>query len=341
MKQVRLYGQQDLRMDEVPAPSPGPADAVVKVAMSGICGTDLGFLRQGYIGLRPHPGCSMPLGHEVVGTIHAVGEAVQGLALGQRVVVHPMRAPNRIGTGDPAHGAFAEYLLVRDAAAGKTVFPVSERLSDERIALAEPLAVAMHGLNIARAAPGESAIIYGAGPIGLSALVCLKHRGAGKVAVVDVVPHRLERARQLGADIVVNPQEGELRAALLEQMGTVRSPFTGQRKVDCALHFDCAGHGPLLEQAINLACTHARIVMLATHKQPVPLNMTELMMQEVALLGSISYPDEFPEVLAMLEDERIDLRPMVSHVYAFAEFQDAFATAQQAGESAKVLLRMA
>lgn len=338
MRQVRLHGPQDLRIDEVPMPVAGPGEVVVKVAMFGICGSDLGFARAGYIGRQsPQP---MPLGHELVGTIHQLGSDVSGLYIGQRVVVHPMHGSNRIGTGDPVHGGFAEYLLVREAVIGKSLFEIPENMSFERAVLTEPLAVGMHGLNLGEARADDRVTVFGAGPIGLGVIAALKHRGVQRIVAVDVIDSRLERAQQLGAEQVINPTRDDLPAALAEYFGKVRGSVTGQPLIDCSLYIDCAGHATLLQQTVALARDKARIVVLATHKQPVELDMVQLMIKELSLLGSLSYPDEFPEVLLMLSDDKLSVAPLLSHQFTFEAFADAFAAAQQAGDSAKVVVRL-
>ncbi|MCW8158409.1 alcohol dehydrogenase [Stutzerimonas stutzeri] len=336
MKQIRMYGPQDLRIDDVPRPVAGPRDVVVKVAMFGICGSDLAFARDGYIG-RP-TGQAIPLGHELAGTVFEVGSEVSGIRSGQRVVIHPMKSGNRIGTGDPEHGGFAEYLLVREAVLGDSIFPIDDSLSFDRAVLTEPIAVGMHGLNLGDVQAGDHAVVFGAGPIGLGAIAALKYRGAARVVAIDVVEERLERARQLGADLTINPAKEDVRATLEERLGTVKSMLTGLPLVDAGLYVDCAGHAPLLQQAVEMAKEGARIVILAKHKTPVSMDMVQVMSKELTVRGSLSYPTEFSEVIAMLGDTGLDMGPMVSHMFPFEQFEQAFATAQNAQQSAKVLV---
>ena len=136
MKAVRLHGRNDLRLDEIEEPAPGATDVVVRVAACGICGSDLSYLRTG--------GVSAPvvepigLGHELAGTIAAVGQEVRGLAPGMRVIVNPMGGGNAIGNGSP-EGAFAPLLLVRNAVVGDGIHQIPESLPFEKAALAEPL----------------------------------------------------------------------------------------------------------------------------------------------------------------------------------------------------------
>lgn len=338
MKQVRLYGPDDLRIVEVSRPSAGPQDVVVKVAAFGICGSDLNFAHLGYIG-RPN-GQAMPLGHELTGTIDEIGAEVQGLRRGQRVIVHPMKEGNRIGTGDTEHGGFAEYLLVRKAKLGDSIFLIGDDMDFERAVLTEPIAVGMHGLNLGEIRAGDRAVVLGAGPIGLGAVSALKYRGARKIVAIDVVDQRLERARQLGAEFTINAAKENVRAELEKFYGTVPRIVSGEPLVDCELYIDCAGNGPLLQETVVMAKDHARIVILARHKDVVPLDVVHLMSKELSLHGSLSYPTEFGQVLDMLNDASVDMTSMVSHVFSFDNFDQAFKTAQDPKLSAKVIVRV-
>lgn len=338
MKQVRLYGQNDLRVDEVERPRAGPRDVIVKVAAFGICGSDLNFAHVGYVG-RP-TGKAVPLGHELAGTIVEAGSDVKDIKVGQRVVVHPMKDGNRIGTGDAEHGGFAEFLLVQEAKLNDSIFPIAENMPFERAVLTEPIAVGMHGLNLGEIKPGDRAVVMGAGPIGLGAIAALKYRGAKNIVAVDVVEERLERARQLGAAFTINPTKADVRVELEKFYGTVPRVVSGEPLVDCELYVDCAGHGPLLQQTVVMAKDHARIVILARHKDVVCLDVVHLMTKELTVRGSLSYPTEFAEVLAMLNDASIDTAPLVSHVFGFEQFAEAFKVAQDAKQSAKVIVKV-
>jgi 2-desacetyl-2-hydroxyethyl bacteriochlorophyllide A dehydrogenase len=338
MKQVRLFGIQDLRIVDVPMPEPGPHDVVVKIAVFGICGSDLGFARDGYIGRSG--GQPLPLGHELVGTLHIVGDQVQDLRIGDRVVVHPMKGSNRIGTGDPEHGGFAEYLLVRDARLGESLFVIQDFLDFNRAVLTEPVAVGMHGLNQASVTANDTVVVFGAGPIGLGVIASLRYRKISKIVAVDVTDERLERARLLGAEYLINPAREDLQSALASCLGTQTSKLTGLPLIDASVFIDCAGHGPLLEQMVQMASDNARILVLATHKKPVQIDMVQVLIKEISLIGSLSYPVEFPEVIEMLSDKQLDISAMTSHCFAFEHFDQAFAMAQVPDQAAKVIVRM-
>ena len=175
MRQVRVHGPGDVRVDEVEPPRPGPRDAVVRVAACGICGTDLSFIRLG--GSKGPGGAPLCLGHEIAGVVEWVGSEVRGTPVGERVVVHPGTDElGRIGTG-AAEGGLTPALLVREAARGGRLFRVPDGLPLDVAALAEPLAVGMRAVERAEVRRGDKVAVFGCGPIGLFALATLLDRG--------------------------------------------------------------------------------------------------------------------------------------------------------------------
>ncbi|MFP6641667.1 MAG: alcohol dehydrogenase catalytic domain-containing protein, partial [Myxococcota bacterium] len=194
--QVQIHGPDDLRLDSVPVPRPGPRDAVVRVAACGICGSDVGYLRAG--GMMGPTGTPMPIGHEFSGTVEELGAEVRGVSLGDRVVVDPQGAANQIGNGG-SEGAFTRHLLVRNVPDGRCLIPIPDALSFEVAALAEPLGVGMQAVNRVRAEAGHRAVVFGAGPIGLAAVATLHDRGIEEIISVDLSETRLAVAKELGA----------------------------------------------------------------------------------------------------------------------------------------------
>ncbi|MDY0012593.1 MAG: zinc-binding dehydrogenase [Rhodocyclaceae bacterium] len=338
MRQVRLHGPHDLRLDEVELPPATERDVVVKVAAFGICGSDLHFVHQGGPG---GPAKSpIPVGHEVAGVIAALGSEVAGLQVGQRVVVDPMKGGNNIGIGSDAGGC-GEFLLVRNATLGGAIHPIPDAMSFQRAVLAEPLAVGRHAIHVGGAQPGDKVVVLGAGPIGLGMVASLHYLGVKDIVAVDVVEERLQRALALGASAVVNPARSDLKEELGALFGVVRHPMTGQKSVGADLFLDAAGFGPLIADAVGMARSGARIVIVAAHKQPLPLDMNQIMTKELVVRGSICYPTEFPDVLAMLGDDQVDLTALVSHVFPVEEFEAAFKTAADGKASAKVIVAFA
>lgn len=332
MRQVRLHGVDDLRFDEMPAPVAGPRDVLVKVAACGICGSDIGYAAQG--GLAAATTGPLALGHEFSGTIAAVGAEVRDLAPGMRVVVNPDF--NMIGSGAP-EGGFAPLVLVRNARRGEAIHVIPDALPADLAALAEPLSVALHGVNRAEVGPGSKVVVLGAGAIGLGAVVGLRRRGVTDIVSVDLSPQRLELARRLGASHTINPKEQDLREALTAAHGG--GDRYGWPIVHSDAFIDAAGAAPALQQAVALAPVGARLVIVALYKQPVPIDLVQVMAKELVITGSIAYPtDEFTEVVGMLSAGEVDVSPMISHRFAFDDFPAAFATARDTARALKVMV---
>lgn len=166
MQRVEITGPGEFGLGTVPVPTPGPQDIVVRVRACGICGSDTAYIAMGGLGGTP-----MPLGHEAAGEVSAVGSEVQGIALGDRVVVNPMAAPSGVMGNGGALGALAPYLLIENAVLGESVQLIPASLPFEVAALNEPMAVARHLGNRANPSAGDTAVVFGAGPIGLGAAI--------------------------------------------------------------------------------------------------------------------------------------------------------------------------
>ena len=331
MKQVRLHGPEDVRVDEVPEPEPGPRDALVRVAACGICGSDVGYVRLGGIaGPTRRP---LPLGHELAGVVEAVGAEVTGLSAGARVVVHPAAGGDRIGNGGP-EGGFAPRLLVRNAAAGRNLFAIPERMPFEVAALAEPLGVGMNAVLRSEARPGEKVVVFGAGPIGLAAVATLVDRGVADVIAVDPSERRLALARAFGAHAALNPAREDVWRGIRARHG--EATLLGAPMAASDAYIEASGAAPVIGEILQHARGEARLSVVALHREPVPLSFLLVMMKQLTLRGAMEYPADFGETLALLS--RRDLSPMITHRFALARFAEALAVARDAGASGKVMI---
>lgn len=334
MKAVRVHGPGDLRIDEIPAPVPGPRDVLVNVAVAGICGTDVTFTKVGGVaGPTSEP---FILGHELAGTIAEVGADVTGMKVGDRVIVNPMGDGNGIGNGAPWGGAFAPRLLVTNATVGGAIHPIPDELSFERAALAEPLSVATHAVNRSGAGPGDKVVVMGAGPIGLGIVFGLARRGVTDITVVDMADSRLARARALGANTTINPGSEDVFEALCRTHG--KGDVFGWPVANANLWFEVTGVGAVLQSLVTMAPFHAKLVIVAVHHTEVPINFQIALAKELSFEMSLAYPDEFPAVIEALCDTSVDISPLVSHTYGFGDFLEAFAVSQDKHHSAKVLV---
>jgi 2-desacetyl-2-hydroxyethyl bacteriochlorophyllide A dehydrogenase len=333
MKAVRVHGRGDVRIDDVPAPEAGPKDVVVRVAASGICGSDFTYVAAG--GVAAPATEPFGLGHELSGVIAAAGADVVGLHPGMRVIVNPMGDGNAIGNGVP-EGAFAPLLLVRNATLGGSVHPMPDDMGFDRGALAEPLSVALHAVNRADPRPGQKIAVFGAGPIGLGIVTFLRRRGIAEVVAIDMADARLERARQLGATATLNPARDDIADALGELHG--RDSLFGWPVVGTNIFFEVSGAAAVIPQIIGMAPFHAKLVVVAVHHDPVPVNFQMALGKEMTIDTSCAYPDEFPAVIEALADPALDIAPMVSHRLPLDDFLHAFETAKDKDRAAKILI---
>jgi len=333
VKQVRIHGPGDVRVDDVDEAEPGPRDAIVRVAACGICGSDVGYVKLGGIaGPSPAP---VPLGHELSGVVTRAGSDVRDLAPGTRVVLNPMAAGNAIGNGS-AQGGFTSELLVPNAADGGVLFPIPDSLGFDAAALAEPLGVGMQAVNRVSVSRGDKVAIFGAGPIGLMSLATLRFRGIDDVVVIDLSDVRLEVARTMGARATVNPGREDPWARLEELHGT--GDWLGNPAPGSDAYIEASGAAVVLTGIIGRAKANARVAIVALHREPIPVSFLLVMSKQLTLAGSMCYPDDYTEMIDVLT--QVDLTPIITHRFPLERFGEAFAVARDSSAGAKVLIEV-
>ena len=333
MKQVKVHGPGDVRIDEIAEPEPGPRDAVIRVSACGICGSDLRYARLGGLaGPSPQP---MPLGHELSGVVEAVGAEVSKLGPGSRVVLNPTARGNMIGNGG-SEGGFAPRLLVRDAAAGESLFPIPAQLPNDVAALAEPLGVGMNAVNRVEARPGDKVAVFGAGPIGLAAIATLRDRGVEDVVAVDLSPRRLEIASALGARATVDASRDDPWRQLRALHG--EEPVLGAPMAGTDAYVEASGAAPVIPDVLQNAKGEARLSVVALHGTAIPVNFLLVMIKQLTIRGAMEYPKDYSDTLELLA--RWDLSPMISHRFPLERFPEAFEVARNPQAGAKVLIEL-
>ncbi|MDG5483920.1 zinc-dependent alcohol dehydrogenase [Mycolicibacterium gadium] len=331
MKAAVITGPNQTQVIDVPKPTVGPNDVLIKMRACGICGSDSLYISMGGLG-KGH----MPLGHEPAGEIVEIGSAVTGFAIGDHVVVNPMIAPSGIIGNGGESGALAEYLLIEDAVRGTSAEVVPGHIPFEVAALNEPMAVARHGVNRCEAKPSDTVVIFGAGPIGLGATIGFKSAGIRHVVVADLIPTRLEKALAVGADAVINSAEEDVAKRLVELHGAGDSMFPGKAGTD--IYFDAAGAPPVISTALSAAKTGARLCVVAVHKEPVPVDFLNIMSNEITIVGSIGYPDEIFVVTSDIIANWEKYAVIVSHTIPFADVDEALRMASTPGAADKVVV---
>jgi 2-desacetyl-2-hydroxyethyl bacteriochlorophyllide A dehydrogenase len=333
MRASMVTAPGETRVVEVPTPNAGPRDVLVKMRACGICGSDTLYIAMG--GLPPRQG-KTPLGHEPAGEVVEAGRQVVGVSEGDHVVVNPMAAPSGIIGNGGAFGALADYLLIEDAVRGKSIEVIPKHIPFQVAALNEPMAVARHGVNRCRPRPTDKVVVFGAGPIGLGATIAFKSLGVEHVVVADLIPGRLDKALEVGADAVINSAEEDVRKRLLELHGKGESVIPGRAGTD--IYFDAAGAPAVITTAMASAKKGAKVGVVAVHKEPVPVDFLSVMSGELTIVGSMGYPDEIFEVTTDIVANWEKYGVIISHTFAFDDIEEALRTAATPGAADKVVV---
>jgi threonine dehydrogenase-like Zn-dependent dehydrogenase len=245
-----------------------------------------------------------------------------------------MMTPSNIGSGGP-EGAFTEELLVREARLGASILPIPEGISYEIAAMAEPLAVAMHGVNRAEVEAGDKVVVFGCGPIGLGMVLWLVDRGISDVVALDLAPERRERALALGAQAALDPTAVDLRAELAKLHGEV--PSYGRVGVGTDAFIDAAGAPNILSDVVVMAKYHSRMVITAAHMKPIEFPVGRMLTSEMTITTAMGYPDEMPQVIAAMPRLKDRIAGMISHRLPLSEVMEGLQIAATP-QSCKVMI---
>ncbi len=338
MKAVMVTGPGTNAIVEVEEPVAGPDDVLVRIRACGICGSDHMYTMYG--GIPPRQGAT-PLGHEPAGEVAAVGGNVAGVKVGDHVVINPMAATDGIIGSGGAQGAFSPYVVLLDAVAGTHFRVIPDEIPFEVAALNEPMAVARHAVNRSGAKAGEQAVVFGAGPIGLGALLSLKAKGVDHVVVIDILPARLEKALLIGADAVINSADEDVAARLIELHGQAPAVI-GQRGARPAtdVYIDAAGAPVVPTTVFGLAKQGARLTIPAVHKKPVEVDFGTLLTTEISIIMSMGYPTEIFEVTDDIIANWEKYQLIISDRFAVDDVLQALEVAATPGAADKVMVTL-
>jgi L-iditol 2-dehydrogenase len=330
MKAAILHAPGDLRVEEVAIPSELGADEVlVKVAACGICGSDIGRVMT--TGTYSFP--TIP-GHEFAGEVEAVGAEVMHLVPGDRVAVAPLMpcfdcpecerglyslCDNYNFLGSRTDGAFAQYLR----APAKNVLKVPDHVSLEVAATIEPAAIILHGIHKVDLSLGDAVAVIGCGALGYFALQFAKLSGAQPLIAVDVDEDKLALARQVGADVCINPAKTDALAAI--------KAATGGRGVSLSL--EAAGNDKGRDLSILACGKQGKVVLYGTAYGDVTFGekaFAKIVREEIEVIGSWnSYSVPFPgkewfDIIGLLEAGRLDVEPLITHRASLDEAPEIF-----------------
>ncbi len=325
MKAAVLQRARVLTMEQRPRPEPGPGEVLVRVRSVGVCGSDVHYYTHGRIGpfVVESP---LVLGHEMAGTIAALGPGVTTRTVGQRVAVEPgvpdrvcefcrsgryNLCPNvRFMATPPVDGAFTEFVVMPQ----DFVFPLPDHVSLEEGAMIEPLSVGVYAVHRSGLRAGQDVAVLGAGPIGLVTLQAARAAGAGAITVVDLDAHRLEVAASMGATATVDASRDDPQSRILE--------LTGGRGVD--LVFEAAGSPRTAAMAVHLARRGGRVAVIGLPPDDnCPFPLVAAMAKEVDIVTVFRYANVYPAAIALVAEGRVNVKDLITHRFTLEEAERA------------------
>ena len=341
MEALVIHAPGDLRVEQVATPELGPEQLQVRVRRGGICGSDLHYYRHGGFGtVRIQE--PMVLGHEVAGTIEAVGNTVSGFAVGDRIAVSPsrpcglcrycqqglqnhcldMRYYGSAMRNPHIQGAFRQELVIETSQA----HPLASGVSDEVGSMAEPLSVALHAVRRAGPLLGKRVLVTGCGPIGGLVVIAARRAGATEIVACDVMEHPLRKALEVGADHAIN----------VAQQPEALNVYKADKGYFDVL-FEASGNERALIGAFDVLRPRGIIVQIGLGgEMKLPINT--VVAKEFDLRGAFRFHEEFAVAVELLNKGLVDVRPLISATVSYRDSARAFALAGDRTQAMKVLL---
>ncbi len=321
MKSLLLSGYNHLEIADMPMPSVGPDEVLVRVAACGICGSDV----HGYDGSSGRRIPPIVMGHEAAGTIESIGADVRNFKAGDHVTfdstVYCGRCAycaagevnlcdNRqvigVSCGDyRRHGAFAEFVVVPQ----RILYHLPANIPFSEAAMLEAVSVALHAVRVSEPKGGESALIIGAGMIGLLTLQAARAAGCKQVFISDVDATRLKLAEQAGADKTLHASGAELLSEIHK--------LTGRRGVD--LVFEAVGRNETVSTAIDCARKGGTVTLIGNITPEVMLPLQKVVSRQIRLQGSCASSGEYPQAIELMANGKIQVNPLITAVASLEE----------------------
>ena len=337
-----LHAQEDVRIETLDVGEVGPQQVLVRIGAGGVCGSDIHYFWEGGIGtIRVTE--PIVMGHEVAGTVEAVGAKVTRVRPGDRVALNPSRPCGKCKfclAGEQQHclemqffgsairtphtdGGFRDRLVAEDYQCE----PVGDLVSHGEAACTEPLAVGVHAVNQAGNLLGKRVLVTGAGPIGALLIGAIRHAGAAEIVAVDLSDAPLKAAAAMGATTVVNA--GQEPDRLMADYSADKGYF------DVA--FECTGVGAVLKQMFPLVRPRGTIVQVGVSGgADIPVNA--LVAKEIRLVGTHRFHHEYAVAARLIRERLIDVRPVISTTLPMERIEEAFQIARDRSSQMKVQL---
>ncbi len=321
MKSLLLSEYNHLEIADLPLPEIGPGEVLVRVEACGICGSDV----HGYDGSSGRRIPPLVMGHEAAGTVAATATDVRGFAKGDRVTFDSTvycgacaycgrgefnlcdhRQVIGVSCGEyRRYGAFAEYVVVPR----RILYRLPERISFAEAAMLEATSVALHAVRVSEAAGSETALVVGAGMIGLLTLQAARAAGFAHVFIADVDATRLILARQVGADAALHCSGAELVAQVMK--------LTGGQGVDCA--FEAVGINETVNASIDSVRKGGAVTLIGNISPEVTLPLQKVVTRQLRLQGSCASSGEYPQAIELIANGKIQVSPLITAVAPLEE----------------------
>ena len=336
MRGVVFPGDRKAEVKEFPKPEPGPGEVVVRIRVSGLCGSDLHLYRQTS---AQRAGNDTIPGHEPSGVVEAIGEGVHNVQVGDRVSVYHylgcghckhclagniMWCPERRGYGGPIHGADADFLLTDE----RNCLPLPKELSFAHGALMACAAgTAFSSMSKLQVSGRDTVVVFGQGPVGLCGLLIAKALG-GRVVGVEPIPERQALARELGADEVLDPTQVDVPAAIRE--------LTHGERADLA--FETSGSASGQNGAVDCLRLGGKAVFVGLGAKKKTLNPSQFIGRQLTLMGSFVMPIHmYWDLVDLILEHQIPLEQLITHRFSIDQAPEAFRIFD-GGRTGKVVL---
>lgn len=341
MKAVVIHSAKDLRVEDRDIETAGPGQVDIAIEAGGICGSDLHYYNHGGFGtVRVRE--PMILGHEVAGRVVALGSGISHLAVGDRVAVSPSRPCNACdyclkgqqnhclnmrfyGSAMPMphiQGAFRQRLVAEAWQCHK----VSEGISINEAAFAEPFAVTLHAVSRAGSLQGKRVLVTGCGPIGVLSIIAARLHGAREVVATDVMDAVLEKAKLIGADRTIN---------VASEPDALNGYSANKGYFD--VHFEASGNERAVRSGLEVLKPRGILVQLGLGGD-ISLPQNTIVAKEIEMKGTFRFHEEFGQAVDLINQKRVDFSPLLSEIYPVADAVKAFEVAGDRSRSMKVQL---
>lgn len=342
MRAVVIHAAHDLRVDEISRSAPGPGEVSVRIETGGICGSDLHYYHHGAIGTAIVLKEPMILGHEVAGTVNAVGAGVTKIRSGNRIALSPSRPCNACSyclSGQQMHcldmrfygsamryphvqGAFRQVIVAEES----QCHVVPDTLSSGEAAMAEPLAVCLHAARRAGSLLGKRVLVTGSGPIGALCAIAARRAGAAEIVMTDISDTPGPLMSKLGADRFINTARDQ----------AAYSAYSANKGSFDVL-MEASGNDKALVQAFDVLRPQAIIVQVGLGgSATLPINT--LVAKELELRGTFRFHEEFALAVELLSKRLVDVKPLISATLPYTQAKEAFELASDRSRAMKVQL---